>query len=150
MRAIVYMAAAILLASCTTRATMPSDVDMDQIEAALAEDPCVGPLKDWQRQYYFHPKYFGDEVAAAAREGRTPRSSGHVRSMIGFELRADAAKKLSGRMALDRPPEGQWGAATDGERRAAGHFDLSAKLLTMAHCDPKKLAPDAKALPAAP
>lgn len=138
MRAFFYITAAMLLASCTTRATVPSEADMDRIEAALAEDACVGPLTDWQRQYYFHPKYFGDEVAAAAREGRAPRSSGHVRSMIGFELRADAARKTSSRTALDHPPQGLPSTAAKGERRAAGHFDLSANVLTMAHCDPKK------------
>lgn len=136
----------LVLAACGVREIRPTDMDMDRVDAALQAEPCVGELVDWHRTYYFHAKYFGDEVAKAAKEGRAPRASGHVRHILGFELsrtQPGGAQRLS----LAQPPLGpeleaksEQAQAAAGKpadvRRAAGTYNLRTDELDLAHCDP--------------
>jgi hypothetical protein len=126
----------LVLAGCGVREARPSEWEMDRADAALQAEPCIGELVDWHRSYYYHAKYFGDEVEKAAKEDRSPRASGHLRHILGFELlhtQSDGEQRIS----LTSPPRGG-AAASDGDRivrRAAGTFNLRTGDLNMAHCD---------------
>ena len=51
--------ALLLLAGCSANVddtAVPSDVDIARLEARLAEHPCVGDLKEWERSYRFSRK----------------------------------------------------------------------------------------------
>lgn len=139
----------LLLAGCGVREMRPSDMEMDRVDAALQAEPCIGELVDWHRSYYFHAKYFGEEVEKAAKDGRVPRASGQVRHILGFELRRTHPEGEQ-RISLPNPPKGtgqkdMWqqeigqgdvGQDDDlGVRRAAGTFNLRTGVLNMAHCD---------------
>lgn len=136
----------LVLAGCGVREARPSELEMDRADAALQAEPCIGELVDWHRSYYYHAKYFGDEVAKAAQEGRMPRASGHVRHILGFELRRTQPSGEQ-RLSLAQPPLGpeqgqakkqaQAAAGKQSDvRRAAGTFNLRTGELDLAHCDP--------------
>lgn len=133
-RALVGLAVAMGLSGCTTREMKPAEVEMDRVEAALALNPCVGTVDSWQRSYFYHPKYFGEEVEDAKREGREPRSSGHIRTLIGFDLRQGGAN-VAGRISLGAPPSDASTPAQTGQRRALGSFDVRDGAMKMASCD---------------
>lgn len=132
MRAAMILGAAVALVGCTTREVKPAGPEMERVEAALAAQPCVGALSKWQRIYYYHPKYFGDEVALAAKEGRAPRASGHVRTLIGVELwpKDQALDGNDQRVSLGEPPY-HADAATPPVR---GEFDIRSGRLTLVGC----------------
>lgn len=126
-----------LLSACGVREVRPSDNEMDRVDAALQAEPCVGELVDWHRNYYYHAKYFGDEVEKAAKEGRAPRASGHVRYIVGFDLRSRRGGDSAQRVSLVHPPISSDDAPVESgaERRAAGTFNLRSGELSMARCD---------------
>ena len=83
-----------LLSACAARDVKPTEAEMDRVEAALQATPCAVQLADWDRHYYYRPRYYAEEVAAAKKEGRPPRSSNRVTSVVQFDLvpgRADPA-----------------------------------------------------------
>lgn len=136
MRAAIILCAALVLSGCGTRPVKPAEVEIDRVEAALAKQSCVGELSGWQRQYYYHPKYFGEEVEQAKKEGRVPRSSRHIRTLIGFDLRQGGAN-AAGRISLESPPMDGAEAAQSGERRALGSYDIRTGAVELVRCDPK-------------
>lgn len=128
-------AVAVLLAGCATRDVKPADGEIDRVAAALAQQACVGDAAQWRGYYYYHPKYFGEEVEDAAREGREPRSSGHVRTLIAFDLR-QGGDIVAGRVSLGAPLADEGGDAKTGVRRALGSFDMRDGSVEMQSCDP--------------
>ena len=125
----------LLLPACMTREVKPSEQEMDRIEAALQKLPCIGKIGDWERRYLYHPEYFAEEVAVAAKEGRQPRPSGHNRSMIEIHLhQANFEEFGEGRQSLSDYPSDLL-ATDDREYRIAyGSFDLKTGKLHMAAC----------------
>jgi hypothetical protein len=128
------MAAALLLAGCATRDVKPTDGEIDRVEAALAGLACVGDPAQWRGHYYYHPKYFGEEVEDAAREGREPRSSGHVRTLIAFDLR-QGGDNVAGRVSLGAPLGDGATSAETGVRRALGSYDMRDGSVKLQSCD---------------
>lgn len=136
------LALMLVLPACATRDVKPSAAEMDRVEAALRKIPCVGDVGAWSRSYFYHAKYFGDEVAAAAREQRAPLASGHVRTQISFALQqASDESFVAGRVSFAAPPPGVNSAGSDGSaglRRAMGSYDLRDGRLNIAGCDPAR------------
>lgn len=127
---------ALALSGCTTREVKPAGPEMDRVEAALVQKNCVADLSQWQRIYYYHPKYFGDEVERALEEERAPRSSGHVRTLIGLELipkdQGDGGK--AGRISLSEPPYRPAGQTAP----VRGEFDIRDGSITLVGCSIKR------------
>lgn len=137
------MAMSLTLSACATRDVKPSEAEMDRVETALRANPCVDDVNQWSRNYFYHAKYFGEEVETAATEQRAPRASGHVRTQISFALQQKlGAQKSAGRTSLAAPPVSEKDAGGgDGAslRRAFGSYDLRNGTLHIARCDPSAL-----------
>jgi len=132
----------LVLSSCAAREVKPTEAEMDRVEAALSESPCIGDLADWERRYYYSPKYFAEELDAAIKEGREPRPSRRNKSIVEFDLREAHFEEFgSGRKSYaDYPP----GSADNDDRAyrvAWGGYDLKTGKLQMADCGPNVSPP---------
>ena len=125
----------LLLAACVTREVKPSEIEMERVEAALQKLPCVGRVDDWERHYLYRPKYFGEEVAIALKEGRSPRRSGYDRFTIEIHLReANFEEFGEGRSSHADYPSGLLANDDRKFRIAFGSYDLRSGELQMAAC----------------
>ena len=125
----------LLLSACAAREVKPTDVEMDRIEAQLAQVPCVGSLADWERIYLYHPDYFAEEVDAAIKEGREPRRSGYDRTKIEIHMRhANFEEFGEGRKSYVDYPPGLTDTDDRAYRIAYGSYDVKTGKLDLATC----------------
>lgn len=94
----------LLLSACATREVKPTEAEMDRVETVLAAAPCAAKLVDRDRHFYYRPRYYAEEVEAAKSEGRQPRSSNRVTSVIQFELHPASADGAGKRTSHAVPP----------------------------------------------
>jgi hypothetical protein len=131
---VIALGLAALLGACSTREVKPTSGELNVVEAALDGQPCIGDIKTWQRHYFYHAKYFGEEVKDAAKEARVPRSSGHIRTLITFDLRQGGAN-VAGRQSLAAPLVAVNDQPEMGARRALGSYDMRNGAVKIESCD---------------
>lgn len=125
----------LLLSACVTREVKPTEAEMDRVEAALNQLPCVGDLGDWERRYYYVSKYFAEELDAANKQGREPRPSRYNKSIVEFHLRQAHFEEFgSGRKGYAGYPPGSADIDDRDYRMAWGGYDLNTGKLHMADC----------------
>lgn len=120
----------LLLSACATREIKPAEAEMDRVEAALAGTPCVARLASLDRHYYYRPRYYAEEIAAAKQEGRPPRSSNRVTSVVQFDLVPAPADRAGTRTSHAVPPQAP--GAGDGALHGAYHLETGE--LDLADC----------------
>lgn len=114
---------AIALSACAAREVKPTVEEMDRVEAALQATSCAARLAGWDRHHYYRPRYFAEEIEAAKKEGRPPRSSNRVTSVIQFDLVPAPAGRAGERTAHAVPPHAL--ASADGGLHGAYHLETS-------------------------
>lgn len=127
----------LLLAACATREVKPTEAEMDRIEAALTGDACAARLIGGDRHYYYRPRYYAEEVEAAKTEGRPPRSSNRVTSVVQFNLVPRLGDRTGTRTSHAVPPQGP--GAVDGAVHGAYHLETGE--LDLAGCTDGATAP---------
>jgi hypothetical protein len=120
----------LVLSACAAREVKPSEAEMDRVEAALQATPCAARLASLDRHFYYRPRYYAEEIAAAKKEGRPPRSSNRVTSVIQFDLVPARADTVGARTSHAVPPHALTGVA-DGLH---GAYHLDTGELTLAGC----------------
>ena len=122
----------LLLSACATREIKPTEAEMDRVEAALAAVPCAARLVGGDRYYYYRPRYYAEEIAAAKKEGRPPRSSNRVTSVVQFNLVRAPADRAGARTSHAVPPQ----APGAGDGAVHGAYHLETGELDLAGCAP--------------
>lgn len=120
----------LLLSACATREVKPTEVEMDRVEAALEATSCAARLADWDRHHYYRPRYYAEEVEAAKKEGRPPRSSNRVTSVVQFDLIPAPAGRTGARTSHAVPPH----ALADAEGGLHGAYHLETGELNLPGC----------------
>ncbi|UKK84386.1 hypothetical protein L7H23_17725 [Sphingopyxis sp. BSN-002] len=129
--------AALILAACSMPELKPTEAEMDRVETALRQKPCIGKLADWERRYYYQLQFSSDKSEKSVRKGLMPKPTGYDRSIVEIDLRqANFEEFGSGRGSYaDYPP----GAADTDDREynlAFGTYSLETGELHLAHCGP--------------
>lgn len=120
----------LVLSACAAREVKPTDAEMNRVEAALRATPCAARLAGWDRHFYYRPRYYAEEVAAAKKEGRPPRSSNRVTSVVQFDLVPARADPPGTRKSHAVPPHALTGVS-DGLH---GAYHLDTGELTLPGC----------------
>lgn len=117
----------------------PSVPDVDYIESLLTKEPCVGPLTDWQRSYYFRRE-------SGASYPETPLD----RSVVEIDLRQAGFEEFKqGRKILKIPP-GKPGQRVFDDRQyklVFAEYDVVKKALSIEHCGHQFLSEDVHSAP---
>ena len=132
----------LLLTACALRESGPTDAEMDRVEAALQQLTCIGDLGDWERRYYFLPKYRDGALDEAIKQDREPIPSGYDKSIVEFDLREAHFEEFgSGRKRYVGIPPGSGNTDDRDYRMAWGGYDLKTGKLHMADCGPNMSPP---------
>ncbi|WP_077148696.1 hypothetical protein [Sphingopyxis sp. KK2] len=120
----------LVLSACAAREVKPTETEMDRVEAALQATPCAARIASLDRHFYYRPRYYAEEIAAAKKEGRPPRSSNRVTSVIQFDLVPAPAGRAGERKAHAVPPH----ALADADGGLHGAYHLEERELDLAGC----------------
>ncbi len=104
---------------------------MDRVEVALLATSCATRLADWDRHFYYRPRYYAEEVEAAKKEGRPPRSSNRVTSVVQFDLVPVPADRTGARTSHAVPPH----TLAEAEGGLHGAYHLETGELDLVGCE---------------
>lgn len=129
MRALSFAVALLLLASCNAHMddrAVPSADDIARLEARLAEHPCVGDLKDWERSYRFSRK-----------SGLlSPYSLNPDLDVIEFHFRRAGTVSIEpGRKVMAPDRSGDWPDSA-AVQSLEGRFTITGGALSLSRCKP--------------
>lgn len=137
------LSVSMFLASCDSAPPKPTESEMDRVELALKDTPCVTDLNAWDRRYFYSRK-INESMRAEYERGEKPSMWIFDHSIVEVDLRQAGFEEFGyGRKSYGdtEDPPGWMGIDDRSYNMATGTFDLTSGKLDLRSCGPNMSPP---------